>query len=405
MAKSLRAGTIAKDEEMEQRAAELYKDGYDPVKKKEWSGKGLVDLHVHADRAFTEDDVYFEHEGGIAQFRDAPLVLKQDAVGVIHRGLAFTRTSLYARMDYLFAQKTAEGEKEVWAICDCSPDIGDLSFTVARELKKKYAGTLDVKVGAYPIFGFKSYTSKEGKARIGLISDLASQADFLVGLPERDARPDHAEIGFKGHLVTLIKLAVKHQIPLQVHVDQTGRPNEIGTKTFIQAVDWLVTNSVRAARRPRMIAVHVISPSAYAEPEFVEVVRGFRTNDIELCACVHAAASMRPPRQYAAPLHNLVARILEMRLAGVPVSLGTDNVCDIMMPRPVSPLLTRELDIFASHLRYYDEGIIYKIARGEAFNNSDYLALKRHLELNYDAWDMPQGVDALLATNPAFLGS
>src|SRR3989344_5530919 len=160
---------VSGQRKIERLARESFANGFNPAVDHEWKSVGMRDTHCHLDRAYTWDEEYYEHDGGRDQFVDAPLWMKQDAVGAIHRGLAFKSASLWQRDEYTILKKIEAGEKELWAITDCSPDIGDLSFRIALALKKKYAKQIDIKVGAYPIFGFKSYTSNEGKARIGLI--------------------------------------------------------------------------------------------------------------------------------------------------------------------------------------------------------------------------------------------
>lgn len=352
----------------------------------EWSSDKTEDGHCHLDRANTHHDRYFEHEGGLSHFENAPLWAKQDAVGVIHRGRAFGDESLNERMSRVIWQKVKAREKQLWAITDCSPDIGDRSFQMARKLKRQFGNRIDMRVGAYPIFGFKTLDSD----RRALIEDLASDADFLVGLPERDARPDHAEVGFDRHMTILIELAVKHQIPLQMHLDQTGLPGESGTERFVEAVNWLVTSRLPASKRPPLWAVHVLSPSSYDEERFIRLAKGLKENDIGVIVCPHAAISMRAMRNVTAPIHNLIARVMELALVGVRVRIGTDNIRDLFMPRPASPLLVRELDAFASAVRFYDENVIHKLVRGEPMNNSDLVAIAKSLDDNYKAygWDM-----------------
>lgn len=363
---------------------------FDPAVTDEWVSNGAIDGHCHADRVYTWDERYYDHEGGRSQFIDAPLWMKQDAVGTIHRGLAFTEASLWQRMEYLFLKKIAAGEKRVDAITDCSPDIGDRSFKIALALKKKYTDQIDIHVGAYPIFGFKTFTGPE-KDRLELIEALAPQADFLVGLPERDARPDHAEVGFGKHISILAELAVRYSIPLRMHLDQTGRPGEDGTERFVEAVKWLVTDRWPLVKRPEISAVHVISPSSYDESQFHRLGCGLKEHHIGVDVCVHAALSMRPMRNDEAPIHNLIARVMEFVLMGIKVRLGTDNIRDLFMPRPVSPLLVRELDALASALRFYDTSVIYKLVRGEPMNNSDLASISRSLDGNYAAYGWAEG--------------
>lgn len=352
----------------------------------EWSSEKTEDAHCHLDRANTHHDRYFEHEGGLQLFENAPLWVKQDTVGTIHRGLAFTDESLYERMSRVVWQKVRAGEKQLWAITDCSPDISNRSFDMAHRLKSEFSGKIDIRVGAYPIFGFKTLDSD----RRALIEDLAPTADFLVGLPERDARPDHAEVGFDRHMTILIELAIKHQIPLQMHLDQTGLPTENGTERFIEAVRWLVTSRLPASKRPAMWAVHVLSPSSYEEERFIRLAKGLKEHDIGVIVCPHAALSMRAMRNVMAPIHNLIARVMELALVGVRVRIGTDNIRDLFMPRPASPLLVRELDVLASGVRFYGEEVIYKLVRGEPMNTSDLVAIAKALDDNYAAygWDM-----------------
>ena len=376
---------------------------FDPAVTDEWKPDGADDRHCHLDRAYTWDEKYYGHEGGRSAFTDAPLRMKQDAVGKLHTGLAFTYESLWQRMEYVICKKIAAHEKSLWAITDCSPDIGDRSFKIVLALKKKYAKQIDIKVGAYAIFGFKTFTGKE-RDRFELIEALAPKADFLVGLPERDALPGHEDVGFGKHISVMVDLAIKHDIPLQMHLDQTGLPTENGTERFIEAIRWLVTDRYPVTKRPRIAAVHEVSPASYTEDRFGRLVKGHVENDIDFILCGHAASSMRPMRNVNAPLHNLLARVFEMLLAGVHVGLGTDNIRALFMPRPVSPLLVRELDHLASDLRFYDAGIFYKLLKGEPFNNGDLAIIKRWLDGNYAAWGTPQGADAFLAMNPAFQG-
>lgn len=367
---------------------------FDPAVTDEWASAGACDAHCHLDRSYTWDERYYDHEGGRGQFIDAPLWMKQDAVGTIHRGEAFTEASLRQRMTYVVEKKIAAGEKRLDAIADCSPDIGDRSFRIALALKETYAKQIDIKVGAYPIFGFKTFTGPE-KNRLELIEALAPEADFLIGLPERDARPDHAEVGFGKHVSILAELAVRHGIPLRMHLDQTGRPGEDGTERFIEAIKWLVTDRWPLVKRPGISAVHVISPSSYDETRFLRLVHGLKEHRIGVDVCPHAALSMRPMRNDAAPIHNLVARVMELVLAGIRVRLGTDNIRDLFMPRPASPLLSRELDALASALRFYDDNVIYKLVRGEAMNNSDLASVARSLDGNYAAYGWAAGSEQL----------
>ncbi|MEK7535208.1 MAG: hypothetical protein AAB563_02290 [Patescibacteria group bacterium] len=345
------------------------------------SSTGWFDPHVHLDRAKTYDDEYFAHEGGMAAFVDIPLERKQTTTGVLHRGLAYTEKNLFSRMRSVVDEKMTAGETGMNAIVDCSVDIGDRAFRIAKELQGEYlARGYDLKVGAYPIFGFKDW----GSDRHELIRLLAPEADFLMGLPERDDNPTHP-IGFNGHLRVMLDLALEYNIPLQVHVDQTNTPEEDGTERLIEAVKWTVT-AAGVKNPPDIWAVHMISPSGYEEDRFQRLIDGLIENRIGVIVCPHAALSMRQMRCHSGPTRNSIARIRELLLAGVRVRIGSDNLNDLFMPLPLSVLLLREYDVLASAIRFYNEGVLNKIFAGQDLNETDRQAIQRSIDGDREAF-------------------
>ncbi len=342
---------------------------------------GWVDPHVHLDRARTYEDEYFAHEGGMAAFVDIPLRRKQTTTGVLHRGLAYAEDNLFKRMRSVIDDKITGGEAGMNAIVDCSVDIGDRAFRVAKALQAEYLLIgYDLQVGAYPIFGFKDW----GSDRYQLIRDLAPEADFLMGLPERD---DDHPIGFDGHLRVLLDLALEFNIPVQVHVDQTNTPTENGTERLIDAVKWIYT-AAGVKNPPEVWAVHAISPSGYDGERFKRDVEGLLEHKIGVIVCPHAALSMRQMRNHFGPTRNSIARVRELLLAGVKVRIGTDNLKDLFMPLPEDVLLRREYDVLASALRFYNRSVLDKIFAGQELNETDRQAIQRSIDGDYEAFGL-----------------
>ncbi len=344
---------------------------------------GWQDWHCHGDRAFTYYDEYFAHEGRLSDYIEATLDVKQTAMGVLHRGPAYEEKSLDARMRRLIEVKIAGGETVLYLITDCSPDIEGRAFNVALRLRKEYADRIDIKVGAYAIFGFDYYGSEYHKH----LAKLASKAQFLVGLPERDDKPSHT-ITFEGHLAILIDLAAKYKIPLQVHVDQSGKADENGRARLIHMVrDRLVL--VPKENRPKIWAVHVLSPSMKEEEDFWPIAAGLKKYDIGVIVAPHATLGNRQIRSEKGPMRNSIARVKEFILCDIDVRFGTDNTNDLFMPTPKSPLLAREFGedfgVVQDLLRFYDQTVFEKIARGEPFNKTDLARVERSLKDDYAA--------------------
>ncbi|MGC9602668.1 MAG: hypothetical protein ABSE76_02930 [Minisyncoccia bacterium] len=343
---------------------------------------GVVDNHLHPDRGLTFVEGNFEQGGGLNIYIDAPLWVKQNAIGVLHRGPAYLSDELTKRMEFVTQLKIAAREKGAYFVVDCSDDIDGRAFYAALKLREKYKSRITINVGAYAIFGIKTWQ----EPRWLHLQELAPKAQFIVALPERDERGDHL-VGFEGHAALLYELAIKHHLPLHVHVDQTNTSKECGTERLINVVRAL-SMRVPPEERPTVSAVHMLIDGK-EDAERVEIVSHLKELKMEVVCCPHAAASMRQMRNHRDPLHPPVAPVRECMVAGVPVGIGTDNTNDLLMPLPKLPLLVRELEMLASLIRFYDTNVLWKLARRQPLDDSDRASVAQNLARDYDAFGLP----------------
>jgi cytosine/adenosine deaminase-related metal-dependent hydrolase len=342
----------------------------------------MIDAHVHLGSANTANDECWKHAGiSVREAKGLPLYLKQRATGKLHLGLAYTPENLYTRMKDVLEAKVAAGEKVVCTCIDVSPDIGLVALEAGLRLREEFAGQLELNLGAYPPFGFKEL----GSERCDITWEAAKRAQFLVGLPERDSGPDHP-IGFDGHLKLLFEIAHSNHHQIHVHVDQANDPRENGTETLVEAVRWYGSPQVEGISGPTVWAVHMISPSAYDDAKFYRLVDNLLKYNIGVIVCPHAALSMRQLRPIIAPIHNCIARVRELLVAGVQVLLGTDNLKDIFVDFGRVDL-ARELELIGSAVRFYDDEIWGKVARGETLDDVDIEFLRRSLDEDQRVFD------------------
>ena len=127
-----------------------------------------------------------------------------------------------------------------------------------------------------------------------------------------------------------------------------------------------------------MWAVHVISPSTYPEDRFGRLVDGLLETGIGVICCPTAALGMRQLRPLPTPTGNSIARVLELAAAGVPVRLGSDNVCDVFSPSTTADLVD-EVYVLSAALRYYDVRVLAKLAAGASLDSRDRGAVREHL--------------------------
>ncbi|NOY10250.1 MAG: hypothetical protein GXP33_15560 [Spirochaetes bacterium] len=335
---------------------------------------GWFNAHAHLDRAFIMEPKYVEHaDMDPWDISTYPLEAKQHTTGALHEGLAYTKASLKSRIARALDESIKNGIRRIDTFIDTTADcIGLTALETAVELKKQYSKKIDLRVGAYPIFGFKN----TGKDRWELFSRGAKLADFIGTLPERDMRTGH--IGFTEHFRRIITLANSLDYKdVHMQIDQTNNPNENGTETLIEAVRWLRPDSTGHIQRktPTIWAIHALSIASFSEERFRKIIDGLKETNIGIIVCPSATISNKQNRDIMVPMHNSITRVLDLLLEDIPVRIGTDNVEDFFLP-------TGSLDLYhevrdaANALRFYNFTTWAKIAAGSRLNEIDKIKIK-----------------------------
>lgn len=351
---------------------------------------GAQNFHAHIDRAGTLHPRYLQAYGLTPLNATlAALQVKQSIVGELHRGPAYDTEDLARRMRIVLDRSIAAGIRRLVSCIDATPDIGMRALDVALALKAEYGTNgLTLEVVPHPIFGFKE-DLRYSTSRWDLFRDACARCDGVGSLPERDVRAD--SIGHTEHLRRTLLLGKELQKPVYVHVGQAHDPRERDIFELIEAVKWLDL-SVGPYDDPCVWAVHALSPSTYSEADFRDVLVGLKAQRIGVICCPRAALSMRQNRALVAPLHNSVARVLEMALVGIPIRLGTDNIADLFVPTSTEDMLDQVI-VLADALRFYDPAVLGKFVAGVRLNDNDKQTIRQHLE---------NDITDFRATDPSF---
>lgn len=337
---------------------------------------GFTDWHCHLDREGTLKRCN-DRRISAGELATQALKLKQDAVGELHR-LGYSQKDLEERIRSGLLRRMAMGATSVCSFIDATADIKMTALAAALNVKKELQDKIKLIIGVHPIFGFKE------SDRWSFFQEAAEQADIIGGLPEKDDRKD--SIGYDAHLKRVLKLGIQLSKEVHIHVDQGNDPREKGTETLIQAVRFIGSPEVKGSGdQPTVWAVHSISPSCYEERKFKQMLEDMKKYNIGLICCPRAALSMRQLRPLNAPVHNSIARILEMIKYKIPIRIGTDNSGDIFVPTG-SMSMVAELEILADMLRFYDTMVLAKLGCGVPMNNTDREMVKRTLYLNHKAY-------------------
>lgn len=341
---------------------------------------GFYNAHAHIDRADTLEPRYLEHIGTTPlEASSFPLSVKQNLVGDLHLGHAFTEENLRERMSRAIERQIAFGTRRLDTNIDATPDLpedGLLAIRVALELKEKYKNEITIRIAPNPIFGFREMTG-----RWEVWKEAAAQCDYLSGLPEKDdytgAVDRKGKVGFRPAVRRVLELGAKLGVEVQFHLDQENSPREAGTETMLEGLRWVDVPKLPNGE-PSVWVVHMISPSAYSEDRFKRLTDGLLEHNVGVIVCPSAGISMRQLRPIETPTHNSLARVMELIKLKIPLRLGTDNICDVFVPQSEGDMLT-EIKIAGHAVRSATPSIWAKLATGTTLNNVDVATVGRVL--------------------------
>ena len=339
---------------------------------------GLYNAHAHLDRAGTLDDIYLAHIGTTPLIAsNLPLSVKQNAVGNLHTGPAYSRENLEWRMRDQIERQIALGVTRLCTNIDATPDLpedGLLAINIVLKLKAEFAGRIAIEVAPTPIFGFKK-DERDKRGRWEVFRDAARLCDIISLLPEKDdypiGKPSDGRIGFKPHLRRGLDLALELGKPVEVHLNQGNIPGEGGTRRMLELLEAYADGMPKMPDgAPWVWVIHAISDSADPEPEFRRTLDLMSALNIGVKCCPSAGLSMRQLPSVLAPTHNSIARVLEMAKMRIPVLFGTDNIADLFVPMGDGDMLTEAM-VASMALRLSSPNVLGKIAAGARLNNVD----------------------------------
>ncbi|HOX08616.1 MAG TPA: hypothetical protein PK280_19635 [Planctomycetota bacterium] len=332
---------------------------------------GFYNAHLHMDRSGT-----LEFERDLAGVSHLALATKHGLIPKIHASPAYDPEKLRTRMNWYLDAMIAAGATRAATTVDVTADrVGLSALEVFLQLKNERQGQMRLEIGAYSPLG---YTDAEPQ-RWTLLERAADMADFIGSLPERDDRRDYPDhLGFREHCRRMIALSLRTGKSLHVHVDQRNEPSERGAETLVQVLEEVATQPT-PAEEPWLWLIHLISPSTYQEVRFQRLLDGLVKHRIGVICCPSAAISMRQLRTIQTPTFNSIARIMDLLDAGIHVRIGSDNICDITSPAG-TPDLMAEIYVLCNAIRFYDIGVLSRLAAGLPLTAAEQLRVRQHQE-------------------------
>ncbi|MBD3388207.1 MAG: amidohydrolase family protein [Candidatus Altiarchaeales archaeon] len=315
---------------------------------------GFVNVHTHLDKADLLSKMSPDQYGkSLEENRELLKALKKN----------YRVEEIRERAGRVIDEFIANGVTAIRTQVDVDATGGLKPLEALTQLRD--ASRAELQICAFP---------QEGVLRedcLGRVEDaLKSGADLLGGLPlvekTREEQLQHIEV--------LCELAVKHDVDLEVQVDESNNPED-----FLLPV--LAEKTIEYGLQGRVSATHCISLSAVDDKIAQETIR--LVKEAMMNVIVTPSANMITRFDTADDVHsrasNSITRVKELLAAGVNVAVGTDNIRDIFYPLGNCSML-RELHVLASATRMTGEEDPVRLLGMGSANGASIMGLNYGLE-------------------------
>ena len=268
---------------------------------------GWVNSHAHADRAFTMTPEK------ITIYQNANLQQKWDLVDEIKRNS--TVDDYYRRFSQAIELMISQGVTAFGKFVDIDAVCEDRAIIAAHKAREVYKSDIILKFANQTLKGVIEPSAKKW-------FDIGSEmVDMIGGLPYRD------ELDFGKGLEAMDILMDKAKSlgkMLHVHVDQFNTPKEKET-------EQLCDKAIEHGMQGRVVAIHGISIGAHPKEYRKMLYQKMRDAQMMVIACPMAWIDSGR-KEDLQPFHNALTPADELIPEGITVAIGTDNICDYMVP-------------------------------------------------------------------------
>ena len=287
---------------------------------------GWVNAHAHADRAFTmtPEKIGIYHNSNLQQ--------KWDLVDEVKRTSSVD--DYYARFCQSIELMISQGVTAFGTFVDIDPICEDRAIIAVHKAREVYKHDIILKFANQTL---KGVIEPEARKWFDIGSDMV---DMIGGLPYRD------ELDYGRGLEAmdiLLDAAKSRGIMCHVHVDQFNSPKEKET-------EQLCDKTIEHGMEGRVVAIHGISIGAHSKEYRYKLYEKMRQAKMMMIACPMAWIDSNR-KEDLMPFHNALTPADEMIPEGITVALGTDNICDYMVPLCEGDLW-QELSLLAAGCRF-----------------------------------------------------
>lgn len=255
-----------------------------------------------------------------------------------------TVADYYSRICRAIEVLLQQGVTVLGSFIDVDPVCRDRAILAAMKARDRYRKDITIRFANQTL---KGVIAKEAREWFEV---AASMVDIIGGLPRRDER-DYGR--GEEHMDILLKTGKKYKKLVHVHVDQFNTPEDRET-------ELLCDKTIEHGMQGRVVAIHGISLASHPKAYRQEVYGKMKRAGMMVISCPLAWIDS-PRSERLMPFHNALTPVDELLPAGIPVAVGTDNICDAMVPF-CDGNMWQELSLLMADCRYLDIDAMVSVA-------------------------------------------
>lgn len=259
----------------------------------------FADLHTHLDKAQT----WHRTPNPSGTFEQALLQIDAD------RMKYWRSEDLYRRMEFSLKSSYAHGTRALRTHLDSVEDQAETSFSVFRTLRQEWAGRIELQaVSLVPIEDLENDS-------VETLADLVAESGGILGAvaytnPNLDKQLDR-----------LFQLAQARGLALDLHVDESLNPEHMALRHIAQA-------KLRNGYSGAVVCGHCCSLSVQSPEAVAETLRWVKDAELGIVSLPMCNLFLQDRQIGRMPRYRGVTLLPELKAAGIPVALSSDNTRD-----------------------------------------------------------------------------
>lgn len=284
---------------------------------------GLVDIHMHLDKAFS-----------LPQVGNQTGTLLEAIQNYSRAAASFSKETIRARIVRTALQAVSYGSTRLRSHLDfnvsAGEDVAIRTVEAALEARSLLSGVVDLEL--YPMVPYRDL----GRRGMELIEEsLRMGLDGIGGAPHLSHNPDTDIEG-------IFELALRLGVPIDLHCDETDNPE---MKTVLKVAQ----ESLKYDYHGKVTAGHLCSLSSMPPAEAEELIAMMSLAGVH-AVTLPAANLYLQGRADLGPVRRGVTRVRELMEGGVALAAASDNIHDPFHPFGRGDLLQiAQLTGYAAH--------------------------------------------------------